>query len=1352
MIRCQGCGRRLPDGDPRCQTHGVVPARPPDDESPPTLTSPPVVPGYTIGWLLGQGGFGAVFKAERISDRQQVALKVARADNPIASESLLREIAALSKVGPPAVPQVFDSGTLADGAPYVAMELVDAPTLSARMATNDGPTTVVDLQRLALQILSPIEAAHRQGLVHCDLKPENIFVRDDFGARLFDFGLVRLAGDAQSETTEEEAPAGTPEYMSPEQCEGRADIDARSDVYSVGVILYELLAGAPPFWGNPADVKQNHRSRRPAALGRRVSVPTAVEEVIMRCLAKDPERRYAHASELAAALRVAFSTVAPEVPTPVGTADAGAAATDQPRAGETAPAGKPAAPARQRQAVALIFCECKGGVGAVRDVMNNMGAHLAHTAGAQVVLAFGHELGDNPTRSATNAATLLVARGLCARALVDLATVSIQARPDGSRRYQSALFAKKESYPSAADPEGVMLSAAAAEVLPDLPVDPVAGRTSVSLIRKVSQASEHTTTRVNIAPLVGRDELLRTLLASARGIADNAGPAITTLVGEVGIGKTHLAQTLAQILESTARMETVFIRAKEPLGGMPEQTTREMLMRLMALPDETPSDLGRARLAAFLGPDVAREVWAGVAVAMGWAPPEHPEIRELAAAPGALRSSAARAVGEAMRRTARARPLAVVVDDAQFAGETALDAIEYATLKEVGCPIWVIVIGRTSFGNGRTAWARRAARREEITLPPLDPTAAAELARRLLSPAENVPASALSRLAERTQGVPMLMVELVRGLKRDGLIRKAEKRSSWYLATDELERLPDLPLVQWLSSRETASLPPDLLAHARLASILGVELSADEIEGVQQELERGGSSPETQLDASIGLRRLTETGILVRHRGGRLGFRHSLLRDTVYQSVPPAERDAIHHAAYDYYRRNDRLPDNQRLPQMAFHAERSGRKDEAGRLYLVLANRALARHAYLDAELLFRNAIENLPDGDDAGQIAASKGRGLMRFRLGRHEGALKDLELALERARKVDARRAQIDILLDVGIVLDWTMDMARSAAVVEEAAALTAGGPTPPEVEARLLMGRGRSLVRQEKTRDAVAVFQTVVDLASTLDAGGYESYAQSLAMLAWCQAIVGSYEDSERAFTRCVSVCEEHGDMIGLAGALVNRCTLSFFTNNVERVLADYKRTIQIARECGFPILECLTVKDLGEIYLLIGRPEEAEPLASRAVELSTQTFGEGVARTFTAQLLLARLKWYRGDIDGAREIAATILHGQAAAAAAGRSDSLITSEDRIMLEMVSGALRSAPDDEFDALIEKGRRQTMQPMDIVEIMEWKALSALRNGRREDGVRFLQEALGGADQNAKLMLTRIRAQLAQATARAAS
>ena len=257
-----------------------------------------------------------------------------------------------------------------------------------------------------------------------------------------------------------------------------------------------------------------------------------------------------------------------------------------------------------------------------------------------------------------------------------------------------------------------------------------------------------------------------------------------------------------------------------------------------------------------------------------------------------------------------------------------------------------------------------------------------------------MPQSALARLADRTLGIPMLLVELVRGLKRDGLVRKSEKGQGWYLATDELERLPDLPLVQWLSSRETESLPPDLLAHARLASVLGVEFSSEEIEGVLQELERGGGAAETQLDAGIGVRRLIESGILARHRGGRVGFRHALLRDTVYQSVPQAA------ARGDPPRRVRLLPPPRSAARDGAGCRRwrstpraAGSRRKRASLYLDLAGRTAARHAYLDAELLYKNALENFSQANVDGQIAAGQGRGLMRFRLGRYEDALKDFD-----------------------------------------------------------------------------------------------------------------------------------------------------------------------------------------------------------------------------------------------------------------------------------------------------------------------------------------------------------------------
>jgi len=226
---------------------------------------------------------------------------------------------------------------------------------------------------------------------------------------------------------------------------------------------------------------------------------------------------------------------------------------------------------------------------------------------------------------------------------------------------------------------------------------------------------------------------------------------VSTVVGDAGFGKSALAAALGQHLEAMApAVSALIFRAKEVLGGAAAETTRDLFRRVLDLPTVAPPDAGRALLGERLGAELGREVWAGVAVTMGWASTDSAEIRSLGAAPGALRAAAARAAGEGLRIAARRRPVALILEDAHLADEAALDALEYATLEEAACPIWVCVLGRPSFGRGRTAWASRAARHQQVTLPALEPAAAAELARRLLAPADNVSQSALGRLVERS--------------------------------------------------------------------------------------------------------------------------------------------------------------------------------------------------------------------------------------------------------------------------------------------------------------------------------------------------------------------------------------------------------------------------------------------------------------------------------------------------------------------------------------------------------------------------------------------------------------------------
>ena len=266
MVRCPTCGIRLDEAARRCPRHGEAPSPPPLQDAP-TLIPAPELSGYQLGRSLGQGGFGAVFEARRSADGARVAIKVARSDQPSAAARLVREGVALAAIGATAVPKVWASGHLDHGPPYLVLEYVSWPTLAERMADQLGPVPADLFASLAPAIVELVEISHQRGFVHCDLKPENIFVGsvvkgDDaaIGARLFDFGLAQpLSDGSASETSVEpladEGTAGTPEYMAPEQCDGRGAVDGRTDIYALGVILYEMCAGAPPFWGGaPAHI------------------------------------------------------------------------------------------------------------------------------------------------------------------------------------------------------------------------------------------------------------------------------------------------------------------------------------------------------------------------------------------------------------------------------------------------------------------------------------------------------------------------------------------------------------------------------------------------------------------------------------------------------------------------------------------------------------------------------------------------------------------------------------------------------------------------------------------------------------------------------------------------------------------------------------------------------------------------------------------------------------------------------------------------------------------------------------------------------------------------------------------
>ena len=253
---------------------------------------------YELGEKIGQGGMGVVYRAHHLSLDRDVAVKFIHqhlADDEEAVERFLREARLAAKINHPNVVQIYDTGQDDSGRPYIVMELLEGESLRQRL--KRGPIPLADAVRISLEILDALTKAHSQGIVHRDIKPGNIFICADGESKLLDFGIAKALGGGSLTGTG--TLVGTPEYMSPEQAEGER-VDARSDLYSLGIVLYEMVSGVAPFKADTPVSVLHMQVHKPAP-----PVPgqgSALSGVITRALAKNPADRPQTARQFAALL------------------------------------------------------------------------------------------------------------------------------------------------------------------------------------------------------------------------------------------------------------------------------------------------------------------------------------------------------------------------------------------------------------------------------------------------------------------------------------------------------------------------------------------------------------------------------------------------------------------------------------------------------------------------------------------------------------------------------------------------------------------------------------------------------------------------------------------------------------------------------------------------------------------------------------------------------------------------------------------------------------------------------------------------------------------------------------------
>ena len=305
MRRCPSCSKSYSDNTQFCPEDGAALGAPDKDNGDPRIGT--TIDRYRLQSNLGTGGMGVVYKAEHIHLRRPVALKMLHAhlaEDSEVVERFFREARAAGDLDSEHIVEVTDFGTFKDGA-FLVMEFLPGKSLDTVL--RGKPLDRQRVVHVATQVADALQAAHEKGVVHRDLKPANVILVEQDGdpdfVKVLDFGIAKLVQGETKQLTKTGIVMGTPAYMAPEQASGEK-VDARTDVYALGIMLYEMLGGRPPFTGeNPTQVLVAHVTRPPEPLRKHnPEVPEGLERVVLSCLAKDANQRPATMAALAEAL------------------------------------------------------------------------------------------------------------------------------------------------------------------------------------------------------------------------------------------------------------------------------------------------------------------------------------------------------------------------------------------------------------------------------------------------------------------------------------------------------------------------------------------------------------------------------------------------------------------------------------------------------------------------------------------------------------------------------------------------------------------------------------------------------------------------------------------------------------------------------------------------------------------------------------------------------------------------------------------------------------------------------------------------------------------------------------------
>jgi serine/threonine protein kinase/predicted ATPase len=920
------------------------------------------VGSFRVVGTLGEGGMGKVYLAQDERLGRRVALKLLPASFTRDRERVRRfeqEARAASALNHPNILTVYDIGDDREGARFIATEYVEGETLREHARGRRLP--LHEVLDIGVQLSAALSAAHAAGVVHRDVKPENVMVRPDGYVKVLDFGLAKpvnvglASGRGEGSDADSFARAlvdtnpgmimGTFAYMSPEQARG-LEVDARTDVWSLGVVLYETVAGAPPFEGpTPSDVMAAVLQREPAPLSERADgVPAELERIVTKALAREKEERYQTVKDLGLDLRrlkqrlefeaelrrkaeggSSFSTFS----------ESGA---PRPRA-DAAPHAKAQASAEQLKQVTVLFADLYGFTAlaetldaeelseamralwqrvdaAVMDYGGTVDRHM----GDQMMALWGDRVAHEEDPAHAVRAALRMQREVAEFVSTALRGLFGAAEPTPLVRVGVNTGAVLLS--AAGAREGLTATGAAVNVSNRLcqaaPVgcvlishdtyrhvrglfdvretelqnvrgggEPVrtylVEREKPRAFRLLTRGVEGVETR-----MVGRQAELSRMRDALQTVNEDRELEAITIIGDAGLGKSRLLYEFSSEVELLGEPLQVFNgRASQRTRGLPFALVRDVFSLRFGINDSDPAEAARAKfergmLDVFGGEPDALMRAHFVGHLAGLDFSASPHLAGIINDAKQVRGRAFHYAAEFFRRVARASPVLLFLDDLHWADDGSLDFVDQLARECATAPLLVLCFARPELLERRPAWGEGQQAHARLTLQPLTKRESRQLVEEILRHAQAIPQALRELVVGAAEGNPFYVEELIKMLIDQRVIIPAAER--WHVDASRLVEVRVPPTLTGVLQARLDRLTPWEKSVLQRASVIGREFW----DGALEQFSRGSVAREGGFEGNTteALETLRRKELIFRREASSFaGAREYIFKHALLRSV-----------------------------------------------------------------------------------------------------------------------------------------------------------------------------------------------------------------------------------------------------------------------------------------------------------------------------------------------------------------------------------------------------------------------------------------------------------------------------------